>query len=212
MLTAASLCSGSPWTPRSGIQLGGFDPDPPWAPLLRKGSSEVGSEEPRSQGSGSPRVDVRNNHSSLVTVSFNLRSLVVVFSTTNVRSRVVADALLRSLLRSLLQLLLRLLQLLCLRLGSGRQRAKVLFFSLLVHPCSHFSSSASSANFWVSSAQFPSRTCSTTCLTFHKVLHRPLALRMCGPLSTRIHYAFCSNVRCLFDTWLSSCIEFTSSS
>ena len=49
MLTAASLCTDSPWTPRLGIQLGGFDPDPPCAPILGRGSTGVGSEEPRTR-------------------------------------------------------------------------------------------------------------------------------------------------------------------
>ena len=41
------FCMGLPWTPRLGIQPRGFDPDPPCAPLLRRNSSGVGSEEPR---------------------------------------------------------------------------------------------------------------------------------------------------------------------
>ena len=34
----------------------------------------------------------------------------------------------------------------------------------------------------------------------------------CGPLSMRIHHAFCYHFMRLLDTWLSSCTEFTSSS
>ena len=41
---------GTPWTPRLGIQLGGFDPDPPCAPPPRRGPSGVGPEEPRTPG------------------------------------------------------------------------------------------------------------------------------------------------------------------
>ena len=36
--------------PRLGIQLGGLDPDLLCAPPLRRGSSGVGSEEPRTRG------------------------------------------------------------------------------------------------------------------------------------------------------------------
>ena len=45
-------------------------------------------------------------------------------------------------------------------------------------------------------------------LTARQTRRLPLALRMCGPLSTRIHHALCHHVMCLFDTWHSSCTEF----
>ena len=141
MLTAASLCSGSPWTHDRGSSWEGLTQTLPrllsYARALRKWVPKSRGAKVRGRHGW---VDDRNNHSSLVTVSFDLRSLVVVFSTTNVRSRVVADALLRSLVQLLLQLLLRLLQLLCLRLGSGRQRARYYCFFLFwftLAPISH---------------------------------------------------------------------------
>ena len=73
---------------------------------------------------------------------------------------------------------------------------------------SHFSPSASSAPSRVSPTQLPLRTCSAACLAARQVLRRLLAVRMCGPLSTRIHHALCHHVMCLFDTWHSSCTEF----
>ena len=79
-------------------------------------------------------------------------------------------------------------------------------------PFSPFCLSASSATTRVSPTQLPLRTCSAACLAARQVLRRPLALRMCGPWSTRIHKALCHHVMCLFDTWHSSCTEFTSSS
>ena len=72
--------------------------------------------------------------------------------------------------------------------------------------------SLSFSSLQVSPTLFPSRTYSASCLAARQVLRRPLALRMCGPLSTRIHHALCHHVMCLFDTWHSSCTEFTSSS
>ena len=41
------VCTGSPWTPQLVMQMGGLDQDPPCAPPVRRGSSGVGSEEPR---------------------------------------------------------------------------------------------------------------------------------------------------------------------
>ena len=41
------FCTGSTWTPRLGIQLGGLGPDPPCASPQRTCSSGVGSEEAR---------------------------------------------------------------------------------------------------------------------------------------------------------------------
>ena len=64
----------------------------------------------------------------------------------------------------------------------------------------------------VSSTKLPPATCSAACLAAHQVLCRPLALRMCGPWSTRIYHAFRHHVMYLFDTWLPSCTEFVSSS
>ena len=83
--------------------------------------------------------------------------------------------------------------------------------------CCHFwqvkdGLSASSAPSRVSPTQLPLRTCSAACMAARQVLRRPLALRMCGPLSTRIHHASCHHVMCLFDTWHSSGNEFASSS
>ena len=43
-------CAGLAPNPQLGIQLGGFDPDPPCAPPRRRGSSGVGSEEPKTRG------------------------------------------------------------------------------------------------------------------------------------------------------------------
>ena len=84
---------------------------------------------------------------------------------------------------------------------SGRCSTKCRVFSLpclvclsvcgALLPFSPFCHSASSAPSRVSSTQFP--------------------LRTCCPWSTRIHHAFCHHVMCLFDTWHSSCTEFTSS-
>ena len=85
-----------------------------------------------------------------------------------------------------------------------RWRVASLFFLFCLSPLPSLSR--------VSPTQFPLRTCSVACLAARQVLRRPLALRMCGPLSTRTHHAFCHHVMCLFDTWLSSCTEFTSSS
>ena len=65
-----------------------------------------------------------------------------------------------------------------------------------------FSPSASSA-VWVSSTLSSSRAARQT-------RRRPRAVRMCGPLSTRIHHAFFHHVMCLFDTSFSSFVEFTS--
>ena len=89
----------------------------------------------------------------------------------------------------------------------GKTTCRVLLSSLLVLPCSHsflphFSSSASSARLWVSSALSSSRACSAALLA-------PRAVLRCGPLSTRIHQAFFHHVMCLFDTSF-SCIEFVS--
>ena len=72
----------------------------------------------------------------------------------------------------------------------------------------HFSRSASSARRWASPAPSSSRACSAALLAARQTRRLPLALRMCGPLSTRIHHALCHHVMCLFDTWHSSCTEF----
>ena len=55
-----------------------------------------------------------------------------------------------------------------------------------------------------------SRACSAALLAARQIRRRPRAVRMCGPLSTRIHQAFFHHVICIFDTSFSSCIEFTS--
>ena len=89
--------------------------------------------------------------------------------------------------------------------------ASLLFLCCLSSSLSPFFSLSLSSH-QVSPTQFPSRTCSAACLAARQVLRRPLALRMCGPLSTRIHHALCHHVMCLFDTWHSSGSEFTSSS
>ena len=89
--------------------------------------------------------------------------------------------------------------------------ASLLFLFCPVSPLSPFFSLSLSSH-RVSPTQFPSRTCSAACLAARQVLRRPLALRMCGPFSTRIHHALCHHVMCLFDTWHSSRTEFTSSS
>ena len=72
----------------------------------------------------------------------------------------------------------------------------------------HFSRSASSARRWASPAPSSSRACSAALLAARQTRRLPLALRMCGPLSTRIHHALCHHVMCLFDTWHSACTEF----
>ena len=74
----------------------------------------------------------------------------------------------------------------------------------------HVSPSASSARLWVSLTLSSSRACSAALLAARQIRRRPRALRMCGPLSTRIHHAFFRHVMCLFDTSLSSYIEFIS--
>ena len=99
--------------------------------------------------------------------------------------------------------------------GKCSTMCKVLLSSLLVLPCSHFflprfSPSASSARLWVSSTPSLSRACSAALLAARQIRRRPRAVRMCGPLSTRIHHAFLHHVMCLFDTSCSSCIEFVS--
>ena len=71
-----------------------------------------------------------------------------------------------------------------------------------------FSRSASSARGRASPAPSSSRACSAALLAARQTRRLPLALRMCGPLSTRIHHALCHHVMCLFDTWHSSCTEF----
>ena len=90
----------------------------------------------------------------------------------------------------------------------------VLLSFLPVVPCSHFflpsvSSSASSAKRWVSPTPSLSRACSAALLAARQTRRRPRAVRMCGPLFTRIHHAFLHHVMCLFDTSFSSCIEFS---
>ena len=125
----------------------------------------------------------------------------------------IAGALLRLQLPFLLLLLLLLLLRFAdvvRRVGLGEGWPRCFFYFALVLPFLTVSVSVSSHR--VSPTQFPSRTCSAACLAARQVLRRPLALRMCGPLSTRTHHAFCHHVMCLFDTWLSSCTEFTSSS
>ena len=74
----------------------------------------------------------------------------------------------------------------------------------------HFSPSASSARLRVSSTLSWSRACSAALLAARQIRRRPRAVRMCGPPSIRIHHAFFHHVMCLFDTSLSSCIEFVS--
>ena len=91
----------------------------------------------------------------------------------------------------------------------------VLLSFLPVVPCSPFflppvSPSASSAKLWVSPTPSLSRACSAALLAARQIRGRPRAVRMCGPLSTRIHHAFFHHVMCLFDTSLSSYIEFVS--
>ena len=70
-----------------------------------------------------------------------------------------------------------------------------------------FSPSASSA-IWVSSTQPLSRACSAALLAARQIRRRSRAVRMCGPVSTRIHQAFLHHVMCLFDKSFSSCVEF----
>ena len=55
-----------------------------------------------------------------------------------------------------------------------------------------------------------SRACSAAILAARQIRRRRRDVRMCGPPSTRIHHAFFHHVMCLFDTSLSTCIEFIS--
>ena len=73
---------------------------------------------------------------------------------------------------------------------------------LSVFPCSRFSLSLHGT--------FPvSRTSCAALVAARHTLRRSRAVCKCGPLLTRTHHALCHHVMCLFDTWLSSCSEFT---
>ena len=83
--------------------------------------------------------------------------------------------------------------------------------SLFCLPClsPHLCLSLSPSSPWVSPTHSSWQACSAACLAARQILRRPLAVRMCGPLLTRTHHAFCHHVMCLFDTWLSLCSEFS---
>ena len=88
--------------------------------------------------------------------------------------------------------------------GKWKTTCKVLLSVLSVFPCSRFSLSLP--------ATFPvSRTSCAAFVAARHTLRRSRAVCRCGPLLTRTHHALCHHVMCLFDTWLSSCSEFTSS-
>ena len=100
--------------------------------------------------------------------------------------------------------LLLLMLLLRLRLH-GRRSTMCRVFSLhclvvlsLLSFLPHFSSSASSARLRVSSTLSSSRACSAALLAARQIRRRPRAVRMCGPLSTRINHAFHHDM-CLLD-------------
>ena len=73
-------------------------------------------------------------------------------------------------------------------------------------------SSAYSARPWASLTPSPSRAFSAALLAARQILRLPLALRMLDPWSKRIHHALLLHVMCLFDTSLSSYVEFLLSS
>ena len=89
----------------------------------------------------------------------------------------------------------------------------VLLSFLSVAPCSHFFLPCLSL-YLLGKALRPhhslSRACSAALLAARPIRRRPRAMRMCGPLSTRIHHAFLHHVMFPFDTSLFSCIEFVS--
>ena len=117
------------------------------------------------------------------------------------RTLVIASALLR-----LLQRLLRwrLLLLLWLLVASGLLGARCLHcsvsFSLFCPPPPPQTPTGSLLCRAISRAAL---------LPARHVRRWPRAVRMCGPFSTRIH-SFRYHVMCLFDTWLSTCSEFSS--
>ena len=92
--------------------------------------------------------------------------------------------------------------------GKWKTTCRVLLSSLLFLPCSHFLL----PHFSPPGLFDPvvTMTCSAAFLAARHVRRRPRAVRMCGPLFTRIHQAFLHHVMCLFDTSFSSCIEFVS--
>ena len=106
----------------------------------------------------------------LVTVSFNLRSPVVVCCK---RIAAVAAAVFA--------------------VGRWKTTCRVLLASLPVLPCSHFFLHLSlfplPLRLWVSLTLSSSRTGSAALLAARHVRQGPRAVRMCGPLSTRIHQA-----------------------
>ena len=73
----------------------------------------------------------------------------------------------------------------------------------------HVSPSASSGKLCLSSFS-SSGACSAALQAARHVRRRHRSVRMFCPFSTRIHHAFRHHVMCLFDTWLSSCSEFSS--
>ena len=141
----------------------------------------------------------RKSNSSLLTVSFNLRSTVVVYC-----KRIAAVAAAAVVVGGFVSF----------AVGKWKTTCRVLLASLLVLPCSHFFLLLSlfplPLRLWVSLTLSSSRACSVALLAACHVRRRPRAVRMCGPLSTRIHQTFLHHVLCLFDTSFSSCVEFAS--
>ena len=140
------------------------------------------------------------SNSFMVTVSFNLKTPVVASSATAgyCRVRVAAAAVVATVAVVVVAVALAF---------CGRCSTRCRVFSLPCLIClsvclfSHFSRSASSARRRASPAPSSSRACSAALLAARQTRRLPLALRMCGPLSTRIHHALCHHVMCLFDTW-----------
>ena len=79
--------------------------------------------------------------------------------------------------------------------------------SLPLHFPSLFFLSLQDSN-WVSSVTRISRA---ALVAARHTCRRPRAVRRCGPLFIRTHHDFCHHVKCLFDTWFLSCIEFAPS-
>ena len=91
----------------------------------------------------------------------------------------------------------------CRVVAVGKTTCSVLLSFLPMFPCSHFSLSPPAT-------LSVSRVSRAALVAARHTLRRPRAVRKCGPLSTRTHLASFHHAMCLFDTSLSSCIEFVS--
>ena len=87
--------------------------------------------------------------------------------------------------------------------GKWKTTCKVLLSLLSVFPCSRFSLSPPAT-------RSVSRASRAALVAARHTFRRPRAVRRCGPLSVRTHQASLHHVMCLFDTFISSCIEFVS--